>query len=151
MNQEVQETDKQDQSVNAQNTSEDIGKLLLRISVAGLMLFHGVAKLTGGVGAIEGMLTDVCLPTILAYGVYVGEVLTPLLIIAGVLTRISSAIFAFNMLVATLLGHANELLSLNQYGGWAIELPVLYMLGAVCIALLGPGRFAVYAGRGIWR
>jgi putative oxidoreductase len=148
MDHESESTEKSGQSESSQPINEDAGKLLLRISVAGLMLFHGVAKLTVGVGAIEEMLAGVGLPATLAYGVYIGEVLAPLLMLVGILTRVSSAIFAFNMLVATLLGHGDELFSLNQYGGWAIELPVLYLLGGVCVALIGPGRFAIYPGRG---
>lgn len=129
------------------NNMEDIGKLLLRITIAGLMLFHGIAKLKSGVGGIESMLDGAGLPTALAYGVYIGEVLVPILMLLGVLTRLSSIVFAFNMLVAVLLGHGSELLSLNKYGGWAIELPLLYLMGAFVIALIGPGRFAILPGR----
>lgn len=122
---------------------DDSGKLLLRVSVAGLMLFHGWAKLTGGVGGVQDMLSGAGLPSFLAYGVYVGELLVPLMMIVGLFTRIASLVFAFNMIVAIALGHAGELLSLNQYGGWAIELPLLYLLGAVAVALMGPGRCAI--------
>lgn len=34
--------------------SNDFGLLLLRITVGGLMLFHGVSKLINGVGFIGG-------------------------------------------------------------------------------------------------
>ena len=33
---------------------EDWGRLLLRLSIGGLMLFHGFEKLTGGVDGIAG-------------------------------------------------------------------------------------------------
>ena len=34
----------------------DFGLLLLRLTIGGLMLFHGVSKLINGVGPISGML-----------------------------------------------------------------------------------------------
>lgn len=48
--------------------NQDLGLLVLRISVGGLLLFHGVAKLLHGVGFIEGMLAALGLPGFIAYG-----------------------------------------------------------------------------------
>lgn len=127
---------------------QDVGKLVLRITIAGLMLFHGVAKLTGGIDGIKQTVTGAGLPEILAYGVYVGEVVAPLLMILGLLTRISGVIFAFNMFMAIMLSHRSEIFSVGQFGGWKIELQMLYLLGAVSVVLLGPGRYAVRPTRG---
>jgi len=121
-------------------TAEDFGKLLLRVSIGGLMLFHGVAKLIGGIPAVTEMVTSAGLPAALAYGVYVGEVIAPLLIIVGLLTRISGLVFAVNMAMAILLGHPGQILQLGEHGEWAIELQLLYLLGALAISLLGPGK-----------
>lgn len=132
---------------------ENIGKLLLRITIAGLMLFHGLAKLTGGLEAIEGiegMLAGYGLPKFIAYGVYIGEIVAPLMMLAGVYTRIASLVFVFNMLVAIGLAHAGDVFSMGPHGGWAIELQMLYLLGALVIALIGPGAYAVRCGKG-WR
>src|SRR6056297_2831692 len=106
---------------------EDTGKLLLRLTLGGLMLFHGIAKLGGDLSFIEGLLTDRGLPAWLAYGVYVGEVVTPLLMILGLFTRLSAIVFAFNMLMAIGLAHGGEIFSLGEYGEWAIEVPMLYL------------------------
>lgn len=43
-------------AVNRMLTHEDFGKLLLRLAVGGLMLFHGVHKLFAGIDGISGML-----------------------------------------------------------------------------------------------
>jgi putative oxidoreductase len=128
-------------------SSEDLGKLLLRVTVGGLMLFHGIAKLQHGVGFIEGMLEGKGLPAFLAYGAYVGEVIAPLLLLVGFQTRIAGAVLAFNMVTAIGLAHANQLFDLNAHGGWAIELAAFFLLGGLCIALLGSGRFALDARR----
>jgi putative oxidoreductase len=128
--------------------SVSVAKLLLRLTVAGLLLFHGIAKISNGIEAVVDMVESVGLPGVIAYGVYVGEVLAPILVILGWLTRLSAVVIAFNMLVAIFLGHAGELLVLNQFGGWAIELPLLYFVGAVVIVIFGPGRFALGHDRG---
>jgi len=132
-----------------ESPDQAIGKLTLRCTIGGLMLFHGIAKLTDGVGAIADMLASSGLPTFLAYGVYVGEVLAPLLLILGLWTRISAIIIAFNMVMAIVLGHAGELWTLNQFGGWAIEVQALYLFGALSVALLGPGRISAGKSTGI--
>ena len=42
--------------------SDDTGKLILRLSLGILVLMHGLAKLSGGVGGIAGMLSGHGLP-----------------------------------------------------------------------------------------
>lgn len=46
------------------------------------------------------------------------------------------------MLVAVFLAHQGQLAQLNQQGGWALELQGMFLVAAVAIALLGPGRFS---------
>ena len=121
-------------------TLEDWGKLVLRISIAGLLLFHGIAKIVGGITGIAGMLQRVGLPGFVAYGVYVGEVIAPIMILLGFYARPAAIVCAFNMIVAILLAHSGDILKLGGHGEWAIELPMLYLLGAIAIALLGAGR-----------
>ncbi len=59
-------------AVNKTLSHDDAGKLLLRLAVGGLMLFHGLHKLLDGVGGISGMLVAKGLPGFIAYGVLVG-------------------------------------------------------------------------------
>ena len=122
--------------------TEDIGKLVLRLTVGILMLLHGVAKILGGVSGIASMLQGIGLPGALAYGVYLGEVVAPLLVIVGFYARIGALVMACNMLVAIYLAHQADLFSLGQGGGWAIELQAFFLFTAVAVALTGPGRFS---------
>lgn len=133
---------------NSNSRIEDTGKLVLRVTVAALMLFHGVAKLTGGIDGIKQTVTGAGLPEFIAYGIYVGEVVAPLLMIVGLLARISGLIFAFNMLAAILLSHRGDVFAIGEFGGWKIELQMLYLIGGLCVALLGPGRYAIPPRRG---
>lgn len=124
-------------------TNADLGRLFLRLGLGGCMLFHGVAKLMGGVGGIAGMLASNGLPGFLAYGVYVGEVVAPVLVILGFYSRIGSLLIAINMIFAVALAHRADLLKVSETGGWAIELQVFYLAVAIALALMGPGRFSI--------
>ena len=121
----------------------DLGKLVLRLALGVLVLLHGVAKLRGGVDPIEGMLTAQGLPGVLAYGALLGEVLGPLMLIAGFYGRIGALLIAINMLFALGLAHMGQLGQLNDQGGWALELQGMFLFSAIALALLGPGRYSV--------
>ena len=108
---------------------------LLRITLAVLMLLHGWAKIIHGVGSIEGMLTQLGLPGFLAYGVFVGEVIAPLLMLLGLYVVPAAWIMAINMLVAIALVHTSHLLQLSKSGGWALELQAFYLVSAIVVAL----------------
>ena len=125
--------------------NDAMGKLLLRSTVAILMLFHGIAKIIhpGSLEFIGSSLSDIGLPAAFAYGVYVGEVVAPLMIISGFHARIGGLIIVVNMLFAIFLAHTGDMFSLTQHGGWAIELQAFYLLGGLAIMLLGSGKFAV--------
>lgn len=122
---------------------EDYGKLVLRLALGGLLLFHGFAKLTGGIGFIADVVAKAGLPSFVAYGVYVGEVVAPALLIAGWYSRIAAAVIAANMVFALGLVHVPELFTLSGSGGWALELQGMFLLTAVAVALLGPGKFSI--------
>ena len=126
--------------------ADDLGKLILRITVAGLLLFHGIHKLFHGIGGIEAQLAAHDWPSLLAYGVYVGEVLAPLALLVGWKSRAAAAIVAINMIVAVALMHADQLFALGPKGSWAVELPMFYLLASIAIVMLGGGRYAVARG-----
>ncbi|KQQ88433.1 DoxX family protein [Massilia sp. Leaf139] len=129
---------------------EDLGRLILRVTLALLLLFHGVSKLIGGVGFITGMLEKMGLPGAIGYLVYVGEVIAPLLLLVGVWTRLAALIVAGNMVVAILLVHTKEFFTMSQTGGWALELQGMYLFAAIALALLGAGRYSVGGRTGKW-
>ena len=87
----------------------DLGKLIIRLTLGGLMLFHGIAKLLNGIGFIEGELASHGLPTFLAYGVYVGEIIAPLMVILGYQTRIGALLIIFNMCLLVSFGQMDRL------------------------------------------
>lgn len=121
----------------------NIGKLILRVSLALMMLLHGIAKLQHGVDWISVSLQSMGLPGFFAYGVLVGEVVAPLMVLAGYYMRIGALLMVFNMLVAIVLAHTGDIFALNKHGGWAIELQAFYLLTALALVFMGPGKYSV--------
>jgi putative oxidoreductase len=125
-----------------QTTMDDMGKLVLRIALGVMILLHGFAKLRNGVDPIEGMLAAHGLPTALAYGALVGEVVAPLMVLMGLYARIGALLIAVNMLFAIGLAHMAQLSQLNEQGGWPLEVLALYLARGEARALDGPDRCA---------
>ncbi|MGB0895005.1 MAG: DoxX family protein [Parashewanella sp.] len=122
----------------------DLGKLILRITLAGLILFHGIHKLMHpqSLQFIASTLIKHGLPSFIAYGVYIGEVIAPLAILIGFKTRINALIIVINMLFVFGLVHMSELFSVTSSGGLAVELQLFYLLTSLAVVLLGSGKFA---------
>ncbi|WJS93161.1 DoxX family protein [Flavobacterium johnsoniae] len=115
----------------------DLGLLLLRISTGGLMLFHGVSKLIQGISfLVENM-------GAFGYAVYIGEVLAPIAILIGFRTRIAAILLAITCVVAVATAHAQEIFTISEHGGYALELLALYLFGALALFFTGAGKYAV--------
>ena len=125
--------------------SNNVGKLLLRVTVGGMLLLHGIDKIMHPehFAGIKEAITKQNLPEIIAYGVFIGEVLASSLVLIGLITRVAAFIVAVNMVVAVWLAHMPILWTLNPGGGWAVELQAFYFLGALSIVFLGPGQFSI--------
>lgn len=127
--------------------NNDLGLLVLRVALGGLMLFHGVAKAAGGIVFIEGMLTQMGLPAFLAYGALACEIIAPVMLIVGLWTRVGAAMMVANMLVAILMAHLGTFFAVDPAtGGWSAELPALYLLGSAALGFTGGGRYALTRG-----
>lgn len=124
---------------------DDLGKLILRLAVGVLILFHGVHKVlnAGSLDSIRKMLVSANLPSLLAYGVYLGEVVGAVMVILGVYSRIGGLLIAGNMLFAVGLAHRAQVFTLTSTGGWALELQAFFLLSGLAIVFLGSGRVAV--------
>lgn len=126
--------------------SDDTGKLILRLTLGILILLHdGLFKIAGG-----GMLSSHGLPGFLAYGVYIGEILAPVLLIVGIYTRLGGLIIAINTVVAILLAHTGQIDSLTNNDSWALELQGMFLFTALAIAFMGAGRFSLTGTGGRW-
>ncbi|MFT4268624.1 MAG: DoxX family protein [Xenophilus sp.] len=122
---------------------DDLGKLILRVALGVLILLHGLAKLRTGVHGIGGGLAAHGVPGVLAYLVYVGEIVAPVLLIIGLFTRPAALVVAIDMLVAVWLVHMPQLGSFHGQGGWALELQGMFLSSAIALAFLGGGRLGI--------
>jgi len=131
--------------------SEDAGKLTLRITVGGLMIFHGLSKLLHGIGWMPPMLQMHGLPGVFAYGVFVAEVIAPIFIVAGWRARLFALTVIFDMVMALWLEFRDRLFTVKPGGGgWSIELEVFFLLISLAIFFVGAGKFSVSKGQGKW-
>ena len=120
----------------------DFGVLILRVTLGGLLVLHGMHKIQTGLADQMGLLAAKGIPTFFMYLVYVSEVLAPVLIILGVFTRLSSAAIVGTMLVVLYVAPF-PLMAMGPHGEWAIELQMFYLLVPLALIFIGPGRFSV--------
>ena len=123
--------------------NQNIGLLILRLSIGFMLLLHGISKVADGFSGLKGMLAGMGMPKFFAYGALVGEVVAPVLLIIGLLTRPAAAVVAFNMLVAVAMAHSAAIFSLTSMGGWSIELPMLFFFPAVALIFTGGGKYII--------
>ncbi len=108
---------------------------ILAFTVGFLLLFHGVDKILNGIDFIEEMLENFGVPyaKYVAYGVFIGEVIAPIMLIINRYVKIAGGIVALNMLVAIFLAHKESIFTLSEHGGWSIELQMLYLIGGLAL------------------
>ena len=118
-------------------TNRDLGLLLLRVGISGMMLVHGIPKISKlfespvefgdplGVGAM--------LSLILAL---IGEVVAPIFIILGYKTKLAAIPALITMLVAAFVVHAKD-------DFYTKEKALLYGLCFLVIAIAGAGKYAI--------
>lgn len=116
-----------------------LGLLVLRLSLGGMMLVHGIPKLLN-FSKMAGQFPDPLgmgsqLSLISAIGAEVG---CSVLLIVGLLTRLAALPLAFTMGVALFVVHGDD--------PWGKkELAAIYLAGYLVVLLAGPGRYSLDA------
>lgn len=126
-------------SLPPEPTTISVGLLVLRIAAGAMMMVHGYAKLAG-YGEMSAEFPDplgVGHATSLVLAIF-GELVCGALLLPGLFTRLAAVPYAFTMVVAGLIVHADD--PWNRK-----ELAVLFLVVGVVIAITGPGRFSVDA------
>ncbi len=129
---------------------DDVGKLVLRFTVAFLLIFHGIGKLEHGIAWMRGPLSHFHLPFFVGYGVYVAEVLAPVLIFIGFLTRPAALVVVFDLVMAIVLVAHGRLFELTRGGSYALEAEAFFLLLGLVLFFQGPGRYSITRGHGPW-
>ncbi len=125
-------------NIGRRNNYADIGLLVLRVSVASLMLFgHGADKLVNFSSIVSSFPDPLGIGSVLSLGLAVfAEFFCSLAIGFGILTRLATIPLMITMLVATFIEHGA--------GPWATkELAFVYFLIYLAILIAGPGKYSV--------
>ena len=115
----------------------DLALLILRVAFGGLMLTHGIPKISMlGHSPIEFPDPIGLGPTITLILTLIGEVVAPILIIIGFKTKLAAIPATITMLVAAFVVHINDPIATK-------EKALLYLFAFLIIFLAGPGKFSI--------
>lgn len=119
------------------NNLNDLAFAILRVSFSGMMLTHGIPKISMlldnasgfpdpfGIGSTASLILAV-----------IGEVVAPIFVLIGFKTKVAAIPVIITMAVAAFFIHFND-----DFG--TKEKALLYLFGFIIIALVGPGRYSL--------
>lgn len=114
----------------------DITHFGIRAAIGVIFIVHGSGKFDPG---FVGFLNQIGVPAEMQVLLALAEFVSGILLIAGVLTRISASILSIIMLGA--IFHVKRAASLTGQGGY--ELDLLILAGVLFIIVAGPGRVSL--------
>nr|WP_280141191.1 DoxX family protein [Halogranum amylolyticum] len=128
--------------------SARLGPVLVRLALAIPMVVSGVGKVLGagpkamGITGFAGFLASlgIPLPTVVAWGVGLLELVGGVLLIVGLFVRVTGALLAVNMLVATVLVHLPSGYPTSDGG---VELTLTLCLLGLSLLASGPGTLSL--------
>jgi len=132
-------------------TRMETTKLLVRVTVGVLILFHTWAVINGEL-AIRATLERWGLPVELLWTCLLFEGIAPIMVILGAYARVGAWLMTFWMVMAFLLAHVDtgHLWQLNEIGNaWRVEGPFFFLILSLVVALQGAGRYSLNIG-GRW-
>lgn len=122
---------------------KSVGLLILRLGIGGMMLTHGLGKLSGFSDMVGSFPDPIGLgqtPS-LVLAIF-AEFFCALLLMVGFLTRLAAVPLVINMAVAAFIVHAED--------PWAKkEFALLYLVPALSLIFTGAGGFSIDAL--VWR
>jgi putative oxidoreductase len=124
------------EAIFRENKLHDIAFWGLRAAIGVIFIVHGSGKFGPG---FVGFLTGLGLPAELQFPIALAETIGGILLIVGVLTRISASLLSINMLGA--IFHVKG--ATNFTGEGAYEYDLLLLAGSLVIIVAGPGRVSV--------
>ncbi len=114
----------------------DITHFGIRSAIGVIFIVQGSGKFDPG---FAGYLTNIGVPVELQIPIALAETIGGILLIIGVLSRISSSILSIIILGA--IFHVKGASNLTGEGGYAIDL--LILAGVLLIIVAGPGRISI--------
>ena len=118
------------------NVLHDITHFGIRAAIGVIFIVQGSGKFGPG---FAGYLTNIGVPVELQIPMALAETIGGILLIIGVLSRISSSILSIIILGA--IFHVKGASNLTGEGGYALDL--LILAGVLLIIVTGPGRISI--------
>ena len=119
-----------------ENKLHDIAHFGIRAAIGTIFISHGLGKFDPG---FVVFLNQIGLPAEMQFLIAFAEFVSGILLIIGVLTRISASILSIVMLGA--IFHVKHAARLTGQGGFELELVIL--AGVLTIIVAGPGRVSI--------
>jgi len=116
-----------------QNKLSDIVFMGIRTVIGVIFILHGTAKFDPG---FTGFLGNIGLPAEMQIPIALAETIAGILLIIGVLSRISASILSVEMLGA--IFHVKGATNITGQGG--VELDLILLASCLAIIVMGPGR-----------
>ena len=114
----------------------DITHFGIRAAIGAIFIVHGFGKFDPG---FVGFLNQIGIPAEMQFLIALAEFVSGILLIVGVLTRISASILSIIMLGA--IFHVKRAASLTGQGGY--ELDLIILAGVLSVIVVGPGRVSL--------
>jgi len=118
------------------NKLHDITHFGIRAAIGVIFLVHGTGKFNPG---FVGFLTNIGFPPEMQIPIALAESVSGILLLVGVLTRISSSILSIIMLGA--IFYVKQAASLTGERGFEIDL--ILLAGCLATIVAGPGRVSI--------
>lgn len=114
--------------------------VIARLVFGGMMFFHGLDKLRGGVSGFAGLFVDKALPlpSVLAWGVTLLELVGGLMLVVGLFARVVAALMTLELIGAIVL--VTGAVGLIGEGATGYERDLAYIVGFLVVVFCGPGR-----------
>ncbi len=109
----------------------------IRASIGVIFLMHGLSKL--GNEMYIGWMSSFGLTPDMAMLIAIGEIVPGILLIVGVLSRLSAGVLASIMVSAIFIIKDPQIIT----GEKGIEFELILLAGALMIAVAGPGRLSI--------
>ncbi|MCB0447402.1 MAG: DoxX family protein [Gelidibacter sp.] len=125
-------------SADTTQNNISIALLLLRVTVGGMMLTHGLGKLTmlfGNDPIQFAVPIGIGLTASLALAVF-AEVFCSFFLIFGVATQFSAISLSITMFIAAFIVHSNDDFAVK-------EMALLYLLIYVVLTIVGAGKYSI--------
>ncbi len=122
--------------------NNDIGVLIMRVSLGVLILFHGWHKVVHGIDMPMARMESWGFPGFLMYFAYISEVLAPLLLIAGIFCRLSTLAIFLTMTTVMYI-ELKTGIGLDRFGAPTIEGQLFYWFFSAALFFTGSGRYCL--------